>query len=75
MQNNKMLQVRHRYLQARRDLEYAKIKTAENEAARLAAEAPKKAEKSSLSCDKCGKEFATNMGLGSHLRHRTCEKK
>lgn len=64
-----MLQVRHRYLQARRNLEYELLKEQE----RANAAAPVEPATASLACPKCHREFQVITGLKSHIRNRTCE--
>lgn len=79
MQNNRMLQVRHRYLQARRNLEYEKLKEAER--LKQGLDIPKESEmkntpsSDSLVCPKCNKQFYDKRGFSSHMRHKTCEAK
>ena len=83
-QNNRMLQARYRYLQARRDLEHAKLKEDEAltkllaERGNITAPVEIKIEEpvSDLPrCLKCGAIFKAKAGLTSHMRHRTCEEK
>lgn len=79
---NKMLQVRHRYLQARRNLEYDKLRDEEARAAldkRIKLELELKSIKeeitvtATLECDKCKMKFVDKRGLSSHVRHKSCE--
>lgn len=78
MQNNRLLQARHRYLQARRDLEYKKLKEEERLKElgfRVESEVPvvKPVEIVDLKCPVCSKEFKTNAGFSSHKRSKACE--
>lgn len=80
-----MLQVRHRYLQARRNLEYQKLREIEKVKELLAKlEADKKVldvpevkvdESQLLACPNCAREFSTKAGLSSHKRFKKCEVK
>ncbi len=81
---NKLLQVRQRYLRAKRDLEYEKLKEKDRldkQCADFMAKISEKptaaeiAEFNGLSCPNCKKEFSTKAGVSSHLRHKTCEEK
>lgn len=80
MQNNKMLQARHRYLQARRNLEYQQLKEAE-----IAAQKARHKEAlqnvviesvelmNQAVCPNCKKAFKDKRGLSSHIRRVSCE--
>jgi len=84
MQNNRMLQARHRYLQARRNLEYQLLKESEAAAKNAPPVVIVKPESelkdvgsatAPLDCPKCHKEFKAVKGLKSHIRNKTCEAK
>jgi len=84
-QNNSMLQARYRYLQARRDLEYIKLK--EEESLKIATTevatikpptGPIKTDEQKEDlpkCLRCGAVFKGKSGLSSHIRYKTCEEK
>lgn len=77
--NNKALQVRHRYLQARRNLEYEKLKEQERLASPSVMEKLKEVmiESAQLmnnaTCPACKREFKDKRGLSSHIRRAACE--
>lgn len=71
MQNNAMLQARYRYLQARRDLEYMKLK--EQELAKASEVIAKPIEPDNLAeCSECKRVFIDRRGLTSHWRLTGC---
>jgi len=75
MQNNLMLQARYRYLQARRDLEYQRLKEAEKNKELLKEAEPlvKPIEPDSIAtCLKCNRQFLDKRGLSSHVRRSSC---
>lgn len=76
MQNNKMLQARYRYLQARRDLEYKRLKEAELQAVKEVEVIEKTIDPDAIAtCMKCGRAFMDKRGLSSHIRGGPCGQK
>lgn len=81
-----MLQARHRYLQARRNLEYQKLKESEAEKARNVVVVPDALNEKlknvliqtaelmdKATCPICKTKFKDKRGLSSHIRRASCE--
>ncbi len=78
MQNQRMLQARHRYLQARRDLEYKLLKEADAKKLEVVPDVVPIADKppmTMMACLKCGKVCKNKAGLSAHMRFKNCEEK
>lgn len=78
MQNNRLLQVRHRYLKARRDFEMEQLKHQEalKEAQKVFVKTepePAVIEPDNIAtCSICSRTFIDKRGLSSHKRFGSC---
>lgn len=71
-----MLQARYRYLQARRDLEYQKLKEEEKIKSLDAKVEPKVKvidPDAIATCSICHRQFLDKRGLSSHVRRGSCD--